>query len=306
LRAEAGEVRRIATLSLGTIDRPHPYTELLRSRLIARGYVEGKDIAISFRRPSVGQPIPEFAATIVDAKPSIIVANTSTLAVALRKLTTTIPILIVSGYDPVGEGLAQSLARPGGNVTGLTTQHDELAGKKVELIRHVLPGAHRVLGLRGPPLTAVLARMAEQYAAPMAQLGFSMVPVDLIGRDDIERVRAAIAEHRPDAMLMFSNPTVTNQDRPLAELSLAMRVPLFASQGYIAEYGALASYGSDPNALWERSVDYVDRLLKGADPATMPIEQPTRFERVINLRAARALGIEIPSVAVAIADRVID
>jgi putative ABC transport system substrate-binding protein len=198
------------------------------------------------------------------------------------------------------------LARPGGNVTGLTSQMDALAGKSVELVRDVLPGARRLLGLRGPPLTEAVARLAEEYAAPFAQLGFSVVPVDLVGRDDVERVRAAVVDHRPDAMVMFAHPTVIGLNRPLVELSLEVRVPLFAPWGFIAEYGALASYGADPDALWERAVDFVDRLLRGGDPATMPIEQPTRFERVINLRTARTLGIEVPPSIVALADRVID
>jgi putative ABC transport system substrate-binding protein len=283
---------RIGYLETGVV-RPLPWGAF-RERLRELGYIEGQTVAFEVRWGD-GQldRLPKLAAELVRLKVDVIVTAGSPAARAAKNATTSIPIVMATGGDPVGLGLVASLARPGGNVTGLTTLSRELSGKRLEMLREALPRVTRmaILWHRTSDIDALTKRETEAAAQT---LGIPLKAHGVDGPDDFDRVLNAIVADRAGAVLVATSPMFFGHRRLLAELALKHRLPtIFAFREY-AEAGGLIAYGPSYTELFQRAAAYVDNILRGAKPADLPVEQPTTFELSINLKTAKALGLTLP------------
>jgi len=301
-----GRVYRLGILSLGTVPDPSipSIPNLLPSVLRERGYVDGRNLVVE-RRFADDKPdrLPGLTRELLQARPDIIVALSGQAVQAARNATTMIPIVMVIAADPVAWGLVTSLSRPGGNVTGITSDYETgLAGKRLELLKEAVPRATRIAILGSGPLSSSTQLREAQKAAGV--LGIKLVPVEL--RDtDYDRAFATIVAERADAILVLSGPTVVRGRTPIVERTLKHRLPAISGVRELVEAGVLMSYGSSLLDTSRRLAVYVDKILKGAKPADLPIEQPTTFQLVINLKAAKALGLKIPESLIQRADEVI-
>jgi len=270
------------------------------------GYVEGKNIVVD-RRSADGDfaRLPGLAADIVKGRPDVFVAVVSASALAAKQATSTIPIVIVAGADPVAAGLATSLARPGGNVTGTASQSTIAWGKLLELTRQLRPNARRIAALWNP-VNAISQqlRLGETLIAA-ARLNMFVRLIEVRTREDLDRAFDALRAEPPDMVLVASDTYFLANAERVAELALASRLPVLSTARHLAEAGILASYGADLAAVARRAASYVHRILKGAKPGELPIELPTSFELVINQRTADALGLVIPASVIARAGTVI-
>ena len=269
------------------------------------GYVEGKNIAFVFRSAEGrSERYSDLAAELVQLKVDIIVADFTSASLAAKKATTTIPIVMTNGTDPVGTGLVTSLARPGGNVTGLTNISGELGGKALELLKEIVPKLSRVAILRTAGGTADNV-FVKEIEVPARALGVQLVPVKIQGPDDLEDAFQVMTKERINGLVVR---LLANSYIPLkrvADLTIKNRLASIAQQHRWTDAGGLMSYGADPNINYRRAATYVDKILKGTKPADLPIEQPTKFELVINLKTAKQIGLTIPPNVLARADRVI-
>ena len=306
---QAAKVWRIGYLSLTSDTESYrPWLAALRDGLRDLGYVDGENIIIEARY-AAGQVerLSPLAAELVRLKVDVLVTAPAGSALAARSASRTIPIVFIGEPDPVGTALVASLAHPGGNVTGLADAHADLVPKRLELLKQVVPSATRVGILWSPanPGTAPQVRIAEG-AAPA--LGLTVLPVAVKGprRDDLDRAFATIERARLESLFVIGDSTLGVQRDRLAELSLKHRLPTSASHSRWAEGGLLMSYGTDFVDLFRRSASLVDRVLRGAKPADLPVEQPTKFELVINMHTAKALGLAISPSLLSRADRVIE
>ena len=300
----AGKVYRIGYLETGVV-RARPW-EAFRERLRELGYVEGQTVAFETRWAD-GQidRLPGLAAELVRLKVDVVVTAGSPAARAAKNTTTSVPIVMATGGDPVGLGLVATLARPGGNVTGLTTLSRELSGKRLEMLREALPRVSRMgmLWHRTSSIDALLRRETEEAAQT---LGIPLKAHGVDGPDDFDRALSAIVADRAGGVLVATSSMFLGPRRQLADLALKHRLPtMFAFREY-AEAGGLMAYGPSYTELFQRAAGYVAKILKGAKPADLPVEQPTKFELVINLKTAKALGLTIPPSVLARADELIE
>ena len=270
------------------------------------GYVEGKNIAFVYRTTEGRRErYSDLVAELVRLQVNVIVTDVTSAAVALKKATTTIPIVMTSSTDPVATGLFASLARPGGNVTGLTNVGGELGGKLLELLKEITPSLTRVviLGTAGGGADEVFAKETEVSARAM---GVQLVRVGVQSPDDIDGAFRAITKERANGLLMRLQPSLFSAHyKRVAEFTIKNRLPSIAIVPAWANAGGLMSYGSDLNFQYRRAATYVDKILKGTKPADLPVEAPTKFELVINLKAAKQIGLTIPPNVLARADRII-
>jgi putative tryptophan/tyrosine transport system substrate-binding protein len=269
------------------------------------GYFEGKNIHLEHRFPAENPDrYRTLGQELIDAKPDAIVAVTVAGAVALKQLTSTIPIVFVLVPDPIASGLVESLARPGGNATGLSLMAVDLSGKRLELLKEAVPNLSRVallLDLFSPLKERTIK--ANQTAAEA--LGISLWPAEISAPDEIEPVFSKIAQDRADAVMRVPGSFLFNERARVGAAALAHRLPIMT---YVAEevpHGFLMSYGQDFPDYFRRGVAYTDKILKGAKPADLPVEQPTKFKLVLNLKTAKALGLTIPQTLIVSADEVI-
>lgn len=304
---QAGTVYRIGYLTMRPIQAEQHWIGAFQQRLQELGYVEGKNLLIEFRRAPVGQPekLREGSAELVRLKVNVIVASGDTAAHIAKKATPTIPIVFAVSADPVGTGLVQSLARPGGNVTGLSDLHSVLVTKRLELLKEVVPSASRIAVLVNPASRVNSLQLKDvQEAAPA--FGLTILSVAITGPDDIEPGFAVIKKGRAGAILVLGgNPAHAANRRRIINLAAKDRLPTFYTIKENVEAGGLMSYGTNFTDLWRRAAVYVDKILKGAKPADLPVEQPTKFELVINLKTAKQIGLTIPPSVLYRADRVI-
>jgi ABC-type uncharacterized transport system substrate-binding protein len=302
---QAGKIYRIGFLW----DSPDAFLDALeafRQGLRDLGYVEGRNIAIEYRWAE-GKPerMRELAEELVRLKVDVIVAPSSIYTEAAKQATSTIPIIFVSHADPLGSRHVTSLARPGGNITGLSLMMTETNVKGLELLKEAVPGISRVAVIfnpatpsHGPGLKAVKA------AGPTLGLRIQSVPVR--SAPEYDSAFAAIVGERADAVLVLSTPLFISGAKRLAELSLAHKLPsLFGPKHHVQE-GGLMSYSPDRADLWRRGALYVDKILRGIDPADLPVQQPTKFELAINLKTAKSIGLAIPRTLLDRADEVIE
>jgi putative tryptophan/tyrosine transport system substrate-binding protein len=302
-RAQSAKVPRVGLLGLGSAESS-PFFEVLRQSLRERGWVEGQNIAFE-DRTAVGQygRVPDVAAELVRLKVDVIVAWGTSTALAARKATGTIPIVALAG-DPVEMGLAASLARPGGNVTGLTSSGRELVGKRIELLKEAIPRLSRIAVLWNPESRTESLSLRDTEAAARS-LRLQVRPAEVRRPEDLEKAFASMAHEHSEALSVVPSNMFRVHRVRIVELAARHRLPAsFTDRGFV-EAGGLMSYGPDEKALFRQLANYVDRILKGAKPADLPIEQPTKFELVINLKTAKALGLTIPPSLLGRADEVI-
>lgn len=270
------------------------------------GYIEGRNLAVEARfADGKAERLPELAAELVRAKVDLIVTTGTPVNHATKKATAVIPIVMTVSVDPVADGLVQSLARPGGNITGLTTLSAQLSQKHVELLSALLPKLSRIGAMLNPANVGNFIQLKFlQDAAQNA--GIAVVRADARTPEEIERGLASIARERPEALIVLGDALFVQQRHQIAELVRKHRLPTIALASEHAEAGSLMSYGPDLRDNFRRAATFVDRILRGAKPGELPIEQPAKFEMVINLRTAGTLGLTIPQEMRFRADRVIE
>jgi ABC-type uncharacterized transport system substrate-binding protein len=287
------KIARIGYLSPGDPVSRTYRTEAFRQGLKELGYIEGKNIAIEYRFAEArSERLPELAQDLVRLKVDIIFAGGHPATEAAKNATQTIPI-VTSSQDPVSSGFVVGLARPGGNITGLTNLTSELVGKRLELLKEVIPQLFRVAVLWTPSHPAsTIWRRTEVVAQ---SLGVQLQGAEIRERDDLELAFVAIKRERAEALLMLRNPLVNDLTKRIANLAAASRLPAIYDEQRFPELGGLMSYGVNLADVDRRAAIYIDKILKGANPADLPIERPTKFELVINLKTAKALGLKIPA-----------
>jgi len=276
-----------------------------RQRLRELGYVEGQTIALEVRYAEGRlERIPELVAELVGLKTDVLVAPTSQAALAAKKATGTIPIVMV-GTDPVGLGLVASLARPGGNVTGLSYFNEAIIAKRLQFLKELVPGLARLAVLRNPILAAHATFWQETEVAART-LGVALQPLEVRGPEDFEAAFAAATRGNAHALVAFDDPLTLAYRPRIAALAASSRLPAMYGFREFPDEGGLMSYGASFVDLLRRAATFVDKILKGAKPADLPIEQPTKFELVINRKTANALGLTVPPTLLAQADEVIE
>ena len=299
------KVPRIGYLTASTPVAQLPGTEALREGLREFGYVEGQNIAIEFRyAEEKPERLPSLAAEMVRLKVDVIVTGGPTATRTAKETTNTVPIVMSQDSDPVGNGFVASLARPGGNITGLATLSPELSGKRLELLKEIVPKLNRVavLGTSTNPGNAQGLKETELAAkAFRVQLQY----LDVRDPKDIEIAFREASREQADAVLVLGGPVVLPQRTKVAELAVKNRLPAIYNRPEFVEAGGLVSYSASYTDMSRRAATYVDKILKGAKPADLPVEQPKKFEFIINLKAAKQIGLTIPPNVLARADKVI-
>ena len=304
---QAAKVPRIGWLSLDRADRPQ-LREAFFQGLRDLGYIEGRNIVIEYRDAG-GKPerLPALAAELVALKVDVILVGSTPAALAAKQATETIPIVFTGTADPVGSGLVTSLARPGGNVTGLTNLFAELVGKRLEQLTQAAPGVSRIAVLWQPGALGDRTEKEMLKAADVAAqaLGVRLQFIEARGPADFDRVFSDISRARAGALTVLPSIMFSSERRRLVDLAAKHRLPAVYSFREFVDAGGLMSYGPNLADLLRRAATYVDKILKGAKPADLPVEQPTKFELVINLKTAKALGLTIPPSMLQRADEVI-
>ena len=307
LAARAQPVAKLPTIGfLGTGSRSswQPWTDAFVQRLRELGWIEDRTITIEYRSAEGrSERFAEIAAEFVRLKVDIIVTS-GAAGPAVKRATSIIPIVLGVANDPVGEGLVTSLRRPGGNVTGLSLQATDLAGKRLGLLHEVLPDVRRLAILADVTYPAAVLEMREVQTTART-LGLEVVTLEIRQAEDIAPALEAL-KGAADALFVVGDPLTTTNRLRINTLALAARLPTIAILREYVEAGGLMSYGPNFPDLFRRAADYVDKILRGAKPADLPVEQPTKFELVINLKTAKALGLDVPPTLLARADEVIE
>jgi len=268
------------------------------------GYIPGQNITILHLNPGGSEErYPQLAAELVSQKVNLIVVGGLSGARAAQKAAKSIPIVIAAGSDPVGDGLVASLSRPGGNITGNSTLSPELNAKRLELIKEILPKASTVAVLWNPIGASIAAFKETEAAAPSFRLTLASLQVK--GQEELEPAFEKVSRGRADAILVVQNGLMSSNMSAIVKLAAKHRIPSSYWEREFVEAGGFMSYGADYAVLYRRAATYVDKILKGAKPADIPVEQPTKFEFVINLKTAKQIGVAIPPNVLARADRVI-
>jgi putative tryptophan/tyrosine transport system substrate-binding protein len=311
-------VRRIGILSQGYV-REHPTAlfQAFREGMREFGWIEGRNLAIEWRfSEGSAEPLPRLAAELVGLPVDLIVAAPSAPALAAKEATKNaskasraaagaIPVVFVQVPDPVRMAVVSNLARPGANVTGLSSIASDLSGKRLALLKEVLPGASRVAVLWNRPSQGA-ALVVQEMSRVRGEVGLELIDVGVSDRSELEEAFAKAAREHVAAMMVIDDPVIASLQTPVVALATRHRLPIFSLYSPYVDAGGLMAYGPSLIALYRRAAGYVDRILKGAQPSDLPIEQPTVFELVINLNTANALGLELAPNLVARADRVIE
>jgi len=280
--------------------------EAFRQRLRDLGYVEGKNLVIESRVvESSFERLPALAAELVGLKLDAIAAYGNPTIGALKRATQTIPIVMILAGDPVGAGLVSSLARPGGNVTGLSNLAEGLSAKWLELLTETVPGITR-LGVLMVPNTPAHATFVREIKMVGQRTGIAVLEVEVRGPDEIEHAFAALAKARAQGLIVLPHPVTLTHQTQIVELAAKNRLPAMYPWREFTDSGGLMAYSTNRIEMFQRAATFVDKILKGAKPADLPIEQPTKFEFVINLKTAKTLGLTIPQSLLLRADQVID
>ena len=300
---QAGKIYHIGVLFFGSRNQPHLESFLRGLREL--GYVEGKNIVFEYRyAEGKTDRLHELAAELVRLKVDVIVTTTSGSANAAQQVTETIPIILTTG-DPVGTGLAASLARPGGNVTGLSVLLPELSGKRLELLKETLPKITRVAVLWNPTEAALLQPAFKEIEVAAQAYTLQLHSIEVRSTEDIDTAFVGMKKARLNALLTILDPLTTLHSKRIVELAAKNRLPGMYPTRQFVEEGGLMAYGINIGDLYHRAATYVDKVIKGAKPADLPVEQPTKFEFIINLKTAKQIGVTIPPNVLARADKVI-
>ncbi len=303
---QPGKVWRIGFLT--SIQRPASLdtgiSGAFRKGMRDLGYVEGRNLQYEWRfTDGKSEPLAALAAELLRLKVDILVTGGTPATRAAQMATKTTPIVMVFTGDPVGSGFIASLARPGGNITGVSNLNVELNPKRVEMLVAILPGLSRIAALLNPANPTHAANLAQMQAGAQ-KAKVTLLPLDARTPDEIERAFAAMKQQKAQALIVHTDSFFETQARQIGELAVQSRLPTIGARRFV-DFGGLMSYMPDQNSAFERAATHVDKILKGARPADLPVEQPTRIELVINLKAAKALGISIPREVMLRADEVI-
>ena len=308
--AQAGKVARIGYLVTGSLESLEPTrVDALRQGLREHGYLEGQNILIEYRAADGRvERLPALAAELARLKVDVIVAVATPAGRAAQQATTTIPIVVVAMGDPVRDGLVASLARPGGNVTGSTFLGPELVPKRLELFKEALPSISRIAVLWHPGAFSerTMGDMLKETEATSRTLGMLLQLAEVRGAGDLGRAFSAMSKNRADALFVFPSSMLFNERRRIVAFAAKHRLPSMGNAREFVELGGLMGYGANVTDLNRRAAIYVDRILKGSKPGDLPVEQPTKFELVINLKTAKTLGLTIPPSLLQRADQVIE
>ncbi len=302
---QLASVSRIGFLTASDLASLKARTEGFRQGLRNLGYVEGQNIVIEWRSADeTWNRLPALAAELVDLKVAVIVITDNASAVAAKQVTKIVPIVMATAGDPIGNGLIASLARPGGNVTGLTSLSRELWGKQVGLLKELIPTLSRVAVLSTPANPTNTRRLPEIETAARG-LGLQVKSVQVRDAKQLDEAFSTMVKERAEALLVPTDPVFLTQRTQVTELAARNRLPaIYGSPDYV-QAGGLMAYAADRVELFRRAATYVDKILKGAKPADLPVEQATKFELVINLKSAKALGLTIPQPLLLRADEVV-
>jgi ABC-type uncharacterized transport system substrate-binding protein len=302
---QSGKVPRIGLLSPVSPSDTAVWHQAFRQGLRNLGWVEGKNISIEYRyAEGRADRLPELASDLVRLKVDIIVAASATDALAAKDATRAIPIVTASAGDPVASGLVESLARPGGNITGLSQIAPELAGKRLELLKEIVPKLSRVAVLWNPQgRTSTVSWKEIQF--PARELGVQLHSLEVQSSNDFDRAFERATGSRVGALAIMPDPIFVANLKQIAERAAKSRLPSIHHLSEFVDSGGLLAYGVHRSDMFRRAAIYVDKILKGAKPADLPVEQPTKFELVINLKAAKQIGLTIPPNVLARADKVI-
>jgi ABC-type uncharacterized transport system substrate-binding protein len=307
LAVEGQQARKVPVIGY-LIERSGPtaFDEAFRLGLRELGYSEGRNIVVEYRwADGKSERLPTLAAELVKLKVDVIVTSGTPGGLAAKNATSTIPIVLASGGDFVADGLVASFFRPGANITGLSVFARELSGKRLEILKEAIPGMTRVAAAFNT-LNPGIRSLFKETEAAATKLGLKVLPLDIHFPDGVERAFAEAVRLRASAVVIISDGATIVHRAQLGSAALQHHLPtIFANKTYL-EGGGLMSYGPDIIEVWRRAATYVDRILKGAKPADMPIEQPTKFELVISLKTAKALGLTIPPSLLLRADQVIE
>ena len=305
-RAQKDGVRRVGMLLPVSEQDPRvvKYNAAFLDHLRQLGYIDGKTIQIHWRYAGgVLDRLPGLARELVALKVDVIVALAASLAA--REATTTIPIVMVHAGNPIGAGLIKSLSQPGGNVTGLTSILPDLGSKQIELLHQVVPSARRIAYLSNPT-NAGAAPWLRSAADAAQRLGLELLAVDVVARQDFEPAFARIEQSQAEALLVGGEPVTFSNRAAVIAFAARRRLPtLYTLEDFVRD-GGLMSYSPNLNVQFPRAAEYVDKILKGASPAELPVEQPVGFQMLVNLKTARALNLELPPSLLAVADEVIE
>jgi putative ABC transport system substrate-binding protein len=299
------KVARIGYLTANSYAAELPRLEPFRQGLRALGYVEGQNIVIEFRHTDGKfEQLPNVAAELVRLKVDVLVANTTNAALAAKNASRTIPIFFIGVSDPIAAGLVDSLARPGGNITGLTNIAPMLAGKRLELLKETVPTLSRVAVLWDPENPGSTPQWKESQLAAK-ELGLTLYSMEVSSADKYESAFKEATNARSAALAVTLNPLANSNQKRIVDLAAKNRLPAIYARGDYVDSGGLMSYGPNFAADGRDAARLVDKILKGAKPADLPVEQPTKFEFVINLKTAKQIGLTIPPNVLARADKVI-
>ena len=297
----AGKVWRIGLISVAYLRIEDVFFQHLKGL----GYVEGHNLVVE-RRYSEGRAerFPEFAAELARANLDLLIVTTTPAALAVKNATKTIPVVLTNSIDPVGVGLVASLARPGGNITGTSQQAPDIFAKRLQLLVQAIPNVSTVAVVWNAANPANARSWREVQEAGRV-LGIKLQSREVRGPSDFERILAEMARERPDALLLIGDRLTLQHGAEIVDFATQKRIPSMLDRAYLETAGALMSYGAEEEELWRRAADLADKILKGAKPADLPIEQPTKFKFVINLKTAKTLGLTISQSVLLRADEVI-
>ena len=303
----AGRVYRVGYLAIGSRAQQLYLIKAFEEGLRSLGYRVGENVVIEYRfADDEIERLPALAAELVRLGVDIIVTGNNPNTVAAMKATTAIPIVMASSSDPVSAGLVTSLARPGGNVTGFSLDAgNEIHGKRLELLKETLPNLSRVGILWNPDFAPNRSRLKSMSEATQA-LGLTPIPAEARGLDALEQAFVAMVRERTQAFVVLGDPVLFNYRDQIGVMAVRNRLPAISSTKEFVEAGLLLTYGANVRDLFRRSAVFVDKIFKGAKPADLPVEQPTKFELVVNIKTAKALGIDIPPTLLTRADEVIE
>jgi len=302
---QAAKIPTIGYLSGGTREVAAANLEAFRQGLRERGYIEGRTVALADRYGEArAERLPELVRELRGLKVAVIVTANDLATTAVKRETQTIPIVMANGNDPVGSGVVASLAHPGGNITGLSNVSSELSGKRLELLREVVPRLSHVALLWNPDLGGSLLDYKETQAAARSH-HVELQSIEIFRPEDLDGAFSAMTNQRAQAFILSPNPVAYTSQGEIASFARKNRLPaIFANSEYVRA-GGLMSYGPSLADMHHRAAIYVDRILKGAKPADLPVEQPTKFELAINLKTAKVLNLPIPQSLIQRADQVI-
>lgn len=299
-----GKLARVGFLHPGS--PPNTSADAFKESLSELGYVDGRSIAIEFRWAETQmERLPRLAADLVDLKVDVIVVGSTPAIKAVAQATRTIPVVMTVVADPVADGLVKSLAQPGGNITGLTLISPELSGKRIELLKEAAPRLSRVAVLWNPANPAHSETLRDSEAKART-LGLQVFPVQVRHAEDLERAFTAVTRERASALFVLDDTFLFLQRQRIADLAIRHRLPTVSGISGFADAGALLTYGAKQTELYRRAAVFVDRILRGARPASLPIERPTSFELVLNLKTAKSLGLTVSESLLLRADRLIE